>query len=314
MNAKAVKMDQCEVPYCMIKFIDNAEDVKEYFDTADAVIFQGGRMPDNPPKRSHPDQVYVFSSIESPIHLVFSTGRSSWNNMVNWTMTYRLDSDILYKYGNITPKAVVVENKSPPRNLSHIFRQKTKEVAWLVSDCVTQSQRERYVKLLKRHIKVDIYGRCGTLHNCTKEEGKNCLEKLAKEYKFYLSFENSICKDYITEKVFAWFKMDVINVVRGAITYKDILPVHTYIDTAKFGNVKDLAKYLKHLSSNEQEYVRYLKEKSKYRTHSMSTQFQSAYCELCKRLHNADQHRNVYPDIRQWWYKDMCQKKPKDIK
>jgi len=48
---------------------------------------------------------------------------------------------------------------------------------------------------------VDIFGRCGT-ENCPRKESSSCFDKLKKDYYFYLSFENSNCRDYITEKFF----------------------------------------------------------------------------------------------------------------
>ena len=48
-----------------------------------------------------------------------------------------------------------------------------------------------------RYISVDTYGQCGELKcdSC-------CFQTLQKDYKFYLAFENSNCRDYITEKLF----------------------------------------------------------------------------------------------------------------
>ena len=48
-------------------------------------------------------------------------------------------------------------------------------------------------------LQVDIYGSCGN-YSCPRTA--KCFNKLDTEYKFYLAFENSNCKDYITEKFF----------------------------------------------------------------------------------------------------------------
>lgn len=313
MNAKDAKMDQCKVPYCIIKFIDNADDMKVHFPTADAVIFQGNRMPDNPPQRHHTNQVYVFASIESPLHLMINPGKDTWINAINWTMTYRLDSDIPYKYGEIKLKSNMSEKSSDTiKNFVDIYRKKTKEVAWFVSDCVTESLREKYVKTLQKYINVDIYGKCGHYHNCTKEEGEKCLQQIAHDYKFYLSFENSICNDYMTEKVFTWFDQDIINVVRGARRYSKLLPNNTYINAHHFQSATMLAKYLQTVSQSEQRYAKYLQIKDKYTTEPLQSQYRNAYCDLCERLHSVENYAKVYEDVRTWWSNGMCIQWPKD--
>jgi len=48
-------------------------------------------------------------------------------------------------------------------------------------------------------VQVDIYGKCGQL-SCPRSDDQRCLELLERDYKFYLSFENSNCDEYITEK------------------------------------------------------------------------------------------------------------------
>ena len=57
-----------------------------------------------------------------------------------------------------------------------------------------------YARELAKYIGVDIYGSCGT-KRCPRNSDQ-CFDMLNKDYKFYLAFENSNCKDYITEKFY----------------------------------------------------------------------------------------------------------------
>jgi len=64
----------------------------------------------------------------------------------------------------------------------------------------------QYAAELGKYIQLDIYGSCGTL-SCTRYSGGSpgqdpCSNMLRKDYKFYLAFENSNCRDYITEKLY----------------------------------------------------------------------------------------------------------------
>lgn len=72
-------------------------------------------------------------------------------------------------------------------------------VSWMVSHCETESRREDYVRELREHIQVDVYGGCGNL-SCPRSDqwisNPECYELLGQKYKFYLSFENTLCKDY----------------------------------------------------------------------------------------------------------------------
>ena len=74
---------------------------------------------------------------------------------------------------------------------------------WAVSHCETPSRREAYVKELRKYIPIDIYGKCGDYFEDSEKDPCNnteCWNQLFNSYKFYISFENGLCDDYITEK------------------------------------------------------------------------------------------------------------------
>lgn len=54
---------------------------------------------------------------------------------------------------------------------------------------------------MANHMDVNIYGKCGKF-KCDRKDENGCYEMMEENYRFYLSFENSICKDYTTEKFF----------------------------------------------------------------------------------------------------------------
>ena len=70
-----------------------------------------------------------------------------------------------------------------------------------MTNCNDRNGRLQYAQELQKYIDVDIYGACGT-KTCTRSTANECFDMLDRDYKFYLAFENSNCKDYITEKFF----------------------------------------------------------------------------------------------------------------
>jgi len=120
------------------------------------------------------------------------------NELINWTATYRHDSDIVTPYRRwayYDPSVTQVEQFN--RNYA---LNKTKQVAMIISDCNTDNDMELlYAKELNKYISVDVYGDCDGLK---KIESEKFLQMLDLDYKFYLAFENSNCIDYVTEKFF----------------------------------------------------------------------------------------------------------------
>ncbi|XP_037803091.1 alpha-(1,3)-fucosyltransferase C-like [Penaeus monodon] len=171
--------------------------------------------------------------------------------------------------------------------------------AWFVSNCYSHSKRERIVKGLQKYIKVDIYGKCGPLE-CPRASTRLCYQMLEKNYKFYLSFENSLCKDYVTEKLFSVLKYNVVPVVYGLANYALIAPPGSYIDALSFPSVESLAKYLKYLDGNDTAYNEYFRWKGQYTIDNGWSNTAQGFCDLCKKLHQ-DSTPKVYRDIKDWF-------------
>ncbi|XP_046364926.2 alpha-(1,3)-fucosyltransferase C-like [Haliotis rufescens] len=282
----------CPVSTCT--YVDKPETIPN----SDAILFFTDHQPGNAPPEKTPGQVWIFFSVESPIHS-FNTGFGgpSWEGKFNWTMSYRLDSDIKFGYGDVVPGGI-----TEAKDYVAIATRKKKLVAWFVSNCNTQSQRMKYVNMLQKYIPVDIYGHCGRL-KCERDRSGECMEMLAQDYKFYLSFENSLCQDYVTEKLLKTLKTDIVPVARGGANYTALLPSKMAIITGDYTSVKDLAEYLKYLANNVDEYVSYLKWKDSY--HIVEPQ-PFPHCLLCERVHQPLQWPKVYPNVADWWRRGRC--------
>ena len=180
-----------------------------------------------------------------------------------------------------------------------------------MSHCKTASKREQYVNLMQKHMEIDVFGKCNKNNVCEKKD-QDCRQSIIRDYFFYLSFENTFCKDYVTEKVFSWFNEDIITVVRGEETNRNYLPKGTYIDTWDFKNPVQLSEFLNILSRDEKRYTAYLKRKDYFRAQKKGRTEQNAYCELCKRLNNLDKYRQSIQEIYAWWGKNACTR-PSDL-
>lgn len=132
---------------------------------------------------------------------------------------------------------------------------------------------------------------------------------LEQNYKFYLSFENSFCKDYVTEKLFNILQKNVVPIVYGAVDYDVIAPPHSVIDVTKFKTVKDLVEYLEFLDKNPKEYLKYFEWKKSY---VVDVSLEPALCKLCQKL-NEPRKTHFYDDILYWLNPPGMCKTDKDL-
>lgn len=299
-------METCEYNNCVY-----TKD-RSHLHSSSAIVFvpSVGGFPRTPPispeERNH-NQVWVVYSLEPPMNFYINNYKSpQWTNTINWTMTYRFDSDILATYGTMQSRKI-----PRVRDYNKIFQKKKKMVAWIVSHCHAVSNRDEYVAELKKAgVEVDIFGSCG---KNIRHLDNIQVEDLLNTYKFYLSFENSLCKDYITEKVFKKYDLDLILIVRGGGDYDKLLPTKTFINTAHFPNMSSLANYVRQLADDKNEYIQALRKKDKYEVLDEDHfGYPYAVCELCRKLNNVEKHRNSYSKMTDFLEDKTC-RMAKDI-
>ena len=168
---------------------------------------------------------------------------------------------------------------------------------------------------LKKYIQVDIYGKCGNL-TCANEydwASHDCLDMLNTTYMFYLSFENSLCLDYITDKFYRAIAIDVVPIVRGGTgqqEYTKLVPRNWFINTAEFSSPKYLAEYLLYLKDNPVEYAKYFHGRDLYDINcawSLGGCFaQIDWCKFCEKLNDDSQPNKTIPDITKFWNVSNC--------
>ncbi|XP_077276370.1 alpha-(1,3)-fucosyltransferase 10 isoform X1 [Temnothorax americanus] len=143
-------------------------------------------------------------------------------------------------------------------------------VLYIQSDCDTASDRDRYVIELMKHIRVDSYGGCVNNAQLDDRLKNNYLDILSNreflsfvaKYKFTIAFENAICEDYITEKLWRPLIVGSVPIYYGSPSFKDWLPNNkSAISILDFAGPIELANLLHNLLKNDSAYEEYLSHK-----------------------------------------------------
>ncbi|XP_073460683.1 3-galactosyl-N-acetylglucosaminide 4-alpha-L-fucosyltransferase FUT3-like [Aquarana catesbeiana] len=272
-------LDKCPKPFDSPRCLLTAD--RSLYNTANAVIFHHRDVcgsKDQMPQMPRPEgQYWVWYNLESPSH---SPNLHFMDKLINLTMSYRIDSDIFTPYGWLEQNEVAINYTIP---------EKSKLAAWLVSNWNRNSKRVQFYEDLKNYIPIDIYGRQHI--PLATEQTISVVSK----YKFYLSFENSIHTDYVTEKL--WrnaFVSGSVPVVLGPTreNYERFIPSDSFIHVDDFPSAKELASYLLELDKNDQKYQEYFKWRSKLRPVTEFTWIVH-YCKACVELHNAPSYRTA---------------------
>ncbi|ELU12931.1 hypothetical protein CAPTEDRAFT_74756, partial [Capitella teleta] len=284
---------------------------KDKYNTSEVVLFRLRLIKNlkSLPAYRSPKQKWLVYENESPSY-VWPISKfppeeiSQLKKIFNITSTYSIDSNVPFR-GTLKCWMSNIEYRSL-RDVN-LTSTKTKGVAWFVSNCNTPSHREDYVNELQKHIPVDVYGDCGPLKCGEQTMQKNkknvdCYDNLLNNtYKFYLAFENSLCKNYVTEKLWNIFlrKLNIIPIVLGYEKYTDMIPKGTFLDVRDYASPAELAAHISKLDNDDRLFNKYLRRKASIKCNSPKER--PFKCRLCEYLHKNRERQQVVDDIRRYW-------------
>lgn len=284
----------CKVRNCRLTY-DKNDLVR-----SDAVIFHGRDMPSvNTMKEISRNrtwkQRWVYFMHENPYFTYYDPAR--YNVFFNWTMTYRRDSDFFVPYNYYIP--LNSSEKSTAQIAKNYAQGKDKLIAWMVGHC--GKLRDKVTAKLLQYVDVTVFGACAHQFNQSNrcDKGSAKCEKLLKRFKFYLSFENANCIDYLTEKYwYTPFRYDMVPIVLGPIKCDSKIAIPgSYINVMDFTSLEDLGRYLKYLDKNETAYNEYFEWKLKYKI-----DYPDPWnCQMCADLNNPNLPVKVYDDLGSFW-------------
>lgn len=136
---------------------------------------------------------------------------------------------------------------------------------YLQRDCDPPSDRDTYIRELMKYVTIDSYGPC--VNNKKIPQDIDGFHKLSSKpyyhflarYKFQIAFENCLCQDYMTEKLFRPLMLGSVPIYLGSEKAQDFMPTKkSVIMIYDFQSPKDLADYIIKLNNDDNLYNEYL--------------------------------------------------------
>lgn len=295
------------------------------FKCADAIVWNLRWMTPVmiPPSVSskRPNQRWVFNFFfEAPIYQNYMV---KWHDIlqlqpgIDWTMTYRNDSDFFQPYSRFGPLSEAPYEVSINATVPAVAKKKQHLLLWIVSRC--EGERMEYWQRLAGHLpssRVHIYGKCGEPMPCRKSTGMHldrpspCEEELFGKYKFYAAFENSRCGGYITEKFAKAIHFGMVPVVIGGARadYEALAPANSFLHVDDFSSTWELADHLLLLDSDDTAYNRMLAWRSQFYLWPETQRHVQPFCDLCAELHKprSEQKPSIGSGLYSWWFYGAC--------
>ena len=282
---------------------------------ADAVIFHAydvqyyhARIPNR--TESKPSAIWILWSDEPYSMIDYVLFRSY---KFNWTISYKLNSEVsIGTYGLFVKRKSAWSNGEYNHWIDRQFSERSNGALWFVSNCDAKQRLEYFYKLRREvNTRVEGYGRCVDsypMHFC--RAGSQCEHDYMSEFKFYLSFESTTCRDYITEKFYKSLYYGLIPIVYGPERndYNHLVPKNSFIHVNDFDNdMNKLANYLQTIHENFTLYSRYHQWRKKYEVIIDGRAVERIrLCELCERLSETRRDDVTYYKDINLFFRENC--------
>ena len=254
---------------CTVEYVSN----ETLTEDADMVVFKQ-YYPLRPLKRPK-DQLWTYLSFEAQRATSYKRAKA-WDGLFNYSISPSRSSvsnqhDVCMSTRPVRRDHLLKENhynaKLGMTNGSEV------NALWFVSNCraMVQSARIEHALSLSQYVNVQVY----TRDESCRTELKSILgpnggtQPSYNGYWFYLAFENSLCRDYITEKFWKIITSDslTIPVVLGGYSMEDyeiVAPPNSYVNVRNFTSAKHLAEHLKYVTENEHAFNYYQQWRNEY--------------------------------------------------
>ena len=205
----------------------------------------------------------------------------SFMNSFDLTMSYHQDADIVTPYFYYTLKDLL---RGPVKEKGN-----GKNVCAFISSSFHKSGRLEYLKTLMNCLDVHSYGKVLQNKILEKDIGYQSKMDTIADYKFTISFENAIERDYVTEKFYDPLIAGSVPIYLGAPNINDFAPDDKcFINASDWDSPKSLARYVMAVSEDKALYRSYFDWKSKPFKPDfirlLEQQKEHAFVRLCKKI------------------------------